>query len=179
MASTCRCFRGTQQEILRKRPKNNNKAWIKLCQAILNILGDCWGKCICSSLPGRPNGRLPSQQGAPKTCKLTYWEVSQQTYVQTLLASLGVVKGQNSPLQWRKKGKGFWQITLSSYSRHQISSDSLNYLSSGADYPADTFLPRTSYFFHISQPAKIGPKNRYFEERLLRAPETKKECVSY
>ena len=28
-------------------------------------------------------------------CNLTFWEVSQQTYVQALLASLGVVIGQN------------------------------------------------------------------------------------
>ena len=43
--------RGTQREILRKRPENNNKAWIKLSEAILSILGDCWEKIICSSLP--------------------------------------------------------------------------------------------------------------------------------
>ena len=46
-------YRGTQREILRKRPKNNNKAWIKLSEAILSILGDCWEKFICSSLPAR------------------------------------------------------------------------------------------------------------------------------
>ena len=45
--------RSTQREILRKRPKNNNKAWIKLFEAILSILGDCWEKFICSSLPAR------------------------------------------------------------------------------------------------------------------------------
>ena len=33
--------RGTQRDILRKRPKSNSKAWIKLCESILNILGDC------------------------------------------------------------------------------------------------------------------------------------------
>ena len=38
----------------------------------------------------KTDGRVPSQQGAPTTCSLTYWEVSQQTYVQTLLATLGV-----------------------------------------------------------------------------------------
>ena len=32
-------FRGTQREILRKRPKNNNKAWLKISEAILSILG--------------------------------------------------------------------------------------------------------------------------------------------
>ena len=47
------CVRGTQREILRERPKSNNKAWIKLFEAILSILGDCWEKFICSSLPAR------------------------------------------------------------------------------------------------------------------------------
>ena len=44
-------FRGTQRKLLRKRPKNNNKAWIKISKAILSILGDCWEIFICSSLP--------------------------------------------------------------------------------------------------------------------------------
>ena len=50
--------------------------------------------------PGKTDGRVPSQQGAPTTCNLTYWEISQQTYFQTLLASLGVVIGQNLVPQW-------------------------------------------------------------------------------
>ena len=33
---------GTQREILRKRPKHNNKAWTKLSEIIISILGDCW-----------------------------------------------------------------------------------------------------------------------------------------
>ena len=33
-----------------KRPKTNNKAWIKLSEAHLSILGDWWEKFICSSL---------------------------------------------------------------------------------------------------------------------------------
>ena len=70
-------------EILRKRPKNNNKAWIKLSEAILSILGDCWEKCMFLT-PSKTDGRVSSQQGAPTTW-LKYWEVSQQTYVQTLI----------------------------------------------------------------------------------------------
>ena len=49
----CLVYRGTQRQILRKRPKNNNKAWIKLSEAILSILGDCWETFICSPLPAR------------------------------------------------------------------------------------------------------------------------------
>ena len=49
--------------------------------------------------PGKTNGRVPSLQGTRTTCNQTYWEVSQQTYFQTLLASMGVVKGQH-PTLW-------------------------------------------------------------------------------
>ena len=46
-------IKGTQREILRKRPKNRdiNKVRIKLSEAIFSILGECWEKYICSSLP--------------------------------------------------------------------------------------------------------------------------------
>ena len=53
--------RGTQRDILRKRPKNNSKAWIKLCESILSILGDCWEKCICSSLSARLMEEFPGR----------------------------------------------------------------------------------------------------------------------
>ena len=59
--------RGTQREILRKRPKNSNKAWIKLSEAILSILGDCWEKMYLFLTPSKTDGRVPSQQGAPTT----------------------------------------------------------------------------------------------------------------
>ena len=66
--------RGTQREILRKRPKNNNKAWIKISETILSILGDCWKKIICSSLPARLMEEFPASNLT--TCNLTYWEVT-------------------------------------------------------------------------------------------------------
>ena len=65
--------RGTQREILRKRPKNNNKAWIKFSETMLSILGDCWKKIICSSLPARLMEEFPASNLT--TCNLTYWEV--------------------------------------------------------------------------------------------------------
>ena len=65
---------GTQREILRKTPKNNNKAWIKFSETILSILGDCWKKIICSSLPARLMEEFPASNLT--TCNLTYWEVS-------------------------------------------------------------------------------------------------------
>ena len=53
--------------------------------------------------------------------------------------------------------KGIWQIPHTSYSKHPIPLDTLNLL-----FPSNTFLPRTYYFFQISQPANICLKNRYF-----------------
>ena len=91
--------KNTQREILRRRPKNDNKARIKLSEAILSTLGDCWEKIYLLLTPSKTDGRVSSQQGAPTTYNLTYWEVYQQTYVKTLLASLGVVIGQNSDFQ--------------------------------------------------------------------------------
>ena len=54
--------RGSQREILRKIPKNNNKAGVKLSEAILNILGDCWEKFICSLLPPRLMEEFPASK---------------------------------------------------------------------------------------------------------------------
>ena len=54
--------------------------------------------------PSKTDGRVPSQQGVPIICNLTYWEVSQQTYLQALLVGLGEATGQNSDLQWRVEG---------------------------------------------------------------------------
>ena len=62
----------------------------------LKHFGRLLGKNNLFLAPSKTDGRVPSQQGAPTTCNL---EVSQQTYVQTLLASLGVVIGQNSALR--------------------------------------------------------------------------------
>ena len=49
--------------------------------------GRLLGKIHLFLSPSKTDGRVPSQQKAPRTCNLTYWEVSQQTYVQTLLPS--------------------------------------------------------------------------------------------
>ena len=49
------------------------------------------GKIICSSLPAGLIEEFPaSKVHLHVLCNLTYWEVSQQTYVQKLLASLGL-----------------------------------------------------------------------------------------
>ena len=69
-------------------------------------MGRFLGKFICSSLPARLVEEFPASKVHLLTCNLTYWEVSQQTYVQILLASLGVVIGQNSALPLGKRGGG-------------------------------------------------------------------------
>ena len=51
--------------MLRKIPNNNNKkAWIKLSEVILSILGsrDCWEKFISSSLPARLMEEFPASK---------------------------------------------------------------------------------------------------------------------
>ena len=122
-------------------PKNNNKARVKLSEAILSILGDFWEKFKCSPRPtsSKSDGRVPSQQGAPTTCNLTYWEVSQQTYVQTLLPSLGVVIEQ----EMRLGGRGFWQIAPTTFKSPQT--------------PLIVYFPATiSFQGHINFPISPG-----------------------
>ena len=74
----------------------------------LKHFGRLLGNIYLFLTPSKTDGRVPSQEGASTTSNLTYSEVSQQTYVQKLLTSLGVVIGKNSDLQWgggiRKKG---------------------------------------------------------------------------
>ena len=113
--------------------------------------------------PSKTDGRIKSQKGAPTICNLTYQEVSQLTYVRTLLPSLGVVIGQNSAL-----------------TSNQIPSDPMNCL-----LPRNCFLPRTYYSFQVSQSAKICLKNRYFEKQIHWVPllddvwETSAEFIPY
>ena len=168
----------------RRRPKNNNKAWIKLSEAILNILGDCL------SVPCSQQDWWKSSQPARCNYNLTYLEVSQQTYVQTLLASLGVAIGakfrpsvmgrgvfgrkigvtyrRNSPFQWwgRGGGEGLWQITHSSYSTHKIPQTPWIIV-----FPATLSLQ--GHIISSTSPSQkiFFLKNRYFEEQIhLGAP---------
>ena len=41
--------------------------------------GRLLGKIYLFLTPSKTDGRVPNQQGAPTTCMLTHWEVSQQT----------------------------------------------------------------------------------------------------
>ena len=145
--------------------------------------------------PSKTNGRIASQQGAPTTCNLTYCEFSQQTYVQTLLASLGVVIGQTSALQWRGRrrvkaaplenlvwpegaihwlhwgagrGRGFWHwIAHTSYYRHYTP----NPLKTPCIvYSWQHFPSKAILLSQTSQPATNWLKNRYFDEQIRWVP---------
>ena len=68
----------------------------------------------------------------------------------------------------REEGKTFLTnstYAYTSYSRHQITSNTLNCV-----FPSNTLLPRTSYFSQISQQANICLKNRHFEEKIRCLP---------
>ena len=62
-------------------------------------------------------------------------------------------------------GRGFYHIPAFLDSRHQIASNTLDCL-----FPSNNFLPRTYYFFQISQPAKNWLKNKYFQEQIQWVP---------
>ena len=149
-----RISRGTQGEILRKRPKNNNKAWIRLSEAILSILGDCWEKFICSSYSrSKTDGRVPNQKVAPTTCNLTNVRRGRRAKLRPSVEGGG---GGVEKWVWPKakftpsvgggvgaRGKRcYCQIAHSSYSRLQNTSNTTNCL-----FPSSTaskgilFLP--------------------------------------
>ena len=124
--------------------------------------------------PSKTDSRVHSRQGAPTTGNLIYWEFSQQTYVQTLLASLGVVKARKSALQCGGGGGGgeihpftcvCWVLRrgggeMFQTSRHRIPSYTLHYL-----FPSNTFLQGHIIFPNLPA-TKNFPKNRCFEEHI-------------
>ena len=129
------------------------------------------GKFYLFLTPSKTDEEAPSQQGAPSTFNLTYWEVSQQTFKIQIQLFSGGGEGFDGNWVWPKgyihlfsggwgEGlRGFWQIAHSSYCTHQITSDTTIFQ-----------FPRTYYFVQISQPAKICLKNRYFEEQIHWVP---------
>ena len=103
-----------QREILRKRPKNNNKAWIKLSETILSILGDCWGTFICSSLPARLMEEFSASKETYNLQPDLLWSFPANVSPDITLASLVVDIGQNSALQSGVGRGGFSQIMTNS-----------------------------------------------------------------
>ena len=140
-----------EREDLRKRPKNNNKAWIKLSEAIFPLPE----KSYPYHTPRKSEGRVLSKQGAPTTCNLTYWEVSQKKYVQTSQASWEWSWGKIKPFSG---GVGEGEVS----DKQPITAICQN-----------TFLQRAYCFFQIFQPKKKNClKNRYFEEQIHWLPLT-------
>ena len=128
------------------------------------------GKIYLFLTPGKTDGRVHSQQGAPTIGNIIYWEFSQQTYVQTLLASLGVVKLKIS-LSVRRGGggagakfipslacveEGGEMFQTNSTSRHRISSYTLHYL-----FPSNTFLQGHIIFSNLPA-SKNLPEEQIF-----------------
>ena len=127
--------------------------------------------------PSKTDGRVPSQQGVPTTCNLTYWEVSQQRYLQPLLAGLGEATAQNSDLQMGGRGGhrnmgvvkrriypfrgwgSFWQKTDARYSTHQIPTDTHSYI-----FPSNTFHLWTYHFF------QTPIQQNFFRNRFIACP---------
>ena len=125
---------------------------------------------MCFLLPARlmEEFQADCRQGVPKTCNLTYWEVSQQRYLQPLLAGLGEATGQNSDLQWGVEGgietwvwpKGEFipsgggevsgKKTHARYSTHQIPTDTHSYI-----FPSNTFHLWTDHFFQTPIQQKL------------------------
>ena len=137
-------FRGTQREILRKRSKNNNKTWIKLSEAILSILGDCWEKFIrLSSLPARLMEEFPASKVHLQPATWLTRKSPADVYPDITGQFACGHRVENQPFG------GYWQIVHTIYTRHQknqIPSDTLNCLFPSSAF---TFLPRTNYFFQI------------------------------
>ena len=78
--------------------------YLTLSLCVVTSIGRLLGKIYVFLTPSKTDGIVPSQQVVPTTCNLTYWEVSQQRYLQPLLAGLGEATGQNSDLQWGVEG---------------------------------------------------------------------------
>ena len=149
-------WRSTQREILRKRPKKH-----------LRILGDCWEKFICSSLPVRLMGEFPASKkhlrpatwltGKFPSRRMSRYYSPVWVWGDRVKFSLSV-RGEGG-------GSGCWQIPHTSYSRQQIPSDSLYW-----PFDSNHFPSKAISFYQISQPAKIWLQNRYFEEEIHWVP---------
>ena len=107
------------------------------------------GKIYLFLTPSKTDGRVPSQQGAPTTCNLTYWEVSQQTYVQTLLATLGVALGAKFSPSVGQLGGGRFLTNNTNNSNLDIKSPQTTWIF----YFQGNLSFQGHQFFQISQPA--------------------------
>ena len=142
---------------------------------VVTSIGRLLGKMYVFLTPSKTDGRVPSQQGVPTICNLTYWEVSQQRYLQPLLADLGEATGQNSDLQMGGRGghrnMGVAKRRIYPFmgwgSFWQKNSCQIFYTSNPNRHPQLYFSKQHFPSLDISllpnsHPAKIGLKNIYF-----------------
>ena len=61
-----------EKKTLKQQQSMNKAFW-----SHFKHFGRLLGKIYLFLTPSKTDGRVPSQQGAPTTCNLTYWEVSQ------------------------------------------------------------------------------------------------------
>ena len=154
----------TKRKILRKRPKNNKKAWMKMSEAILNILRHCWENFICSSLRARLMKRLSASKVHLQPSTWLTGKFPSRRSKFKFSSSVGVGRGLMGNWVWPKgyihlfsggwgEGlRGFWQIAHSSYSTHQITSDTHNFPISKdilfcPNLPASKNLPEEQIFW--------------------------------
>ena len=137
-----------------------------MSEAILNILGDCWEKFICSSLPARLMKRFPASKGHPQPDLLGSFpaDVGHRAKFSPSGGGRGLIgnwvwpKGYIHPFRGDGVGgggerlRGFWQIAHSSYPTHQITSDTHNFPISKdilfcPNLPASKNLPEEQIFW--------------------------------
>ena len=160
--------------------------------------GRLLGKMYLFLTPRKTNGRVPSQQGEPTTCNVTYWDVSQQTYVHRVLASLGC--GNRATLRPSvqsgggggggvglggveyQNGKWVWpKGEIHPFSRgggrglgqitHNSSRHQIPVDTLNCLFPSNTFIPSTYSFFHSPASQSLPEERIFLVTDLLGAPE--------
>ena len=118
---------------------------------------------VCSSLPAT------LIEVSSKPARWTYTlqpDLLRKFSQHTLLTSLGVVRGRNSPSQWVERGKRL--LTNDTCQLLHIKSPRTPWIV--FSLATLSFHGYNYYFFHFSQPSKIGLKNRYFVEQINWVP---------
>ena len=154
--------------------------------------GRLLGKMYLFLTLSKTNGRVPSQQGAPTTCNVTYWDVSQLTYVQIVLASLecgnraklrpsvqsgggggggGWVEYKNGKWVWPEgeihpfsRGKGFRT------NNPQLFSTSNPLRNPELSFSQQHFLSKHIFFFHSPASKTFAWRTDIFSNRSIGCP---------
>ena len=152
--------RGTQREIIRKRHKNNNKAGIKLSGAILSIW-EMAGKNL--SVPHSQQDWCKSSQ--PSRCTYNLQPDLLGSFPADIIGQFG--RGHRAKFSPSVEGGGKKFLTNStctytSYSRHEITLNTLNCL-----FPSNTLLPRNLIFLKSPSQQKFGWRTDVLRNRSI------------